>query len=109
MREWQRLMHPAHSRMEEDVFDALNREGFFPETDKHFCLLSTIPDFYFADKRLAVYLDGEAVHKNREERDSELRRLLTKRHGLQVLTIPYKRRTKKRRKEIVAEIVEALK
>jgi len=103
------LMHPQHSRMEWDVYDSLNQAGLFPETDKHFCLLTTIPDFYFASKKLAVYLDGEAVHKKREERDSYLRDLLEKRYGMTVLTIPYKRRTKKRRLEIVQEIVEALK
>ena len=103
------LMHPLHSRIETDILEELNLSGLFPETDKHFCVLSTTPDFYFADKNLAVYVDGEQVHRNRQERDDNLRQLLTKRHGVTVLTFPYKRRSKRVRQKIVEQIKEWMK
>ena len=106
---FQDLMHPLHSRIEMDILEQLNHAGLFPETDKHFCVLSTTPDFYFADKRLAVYVDGEQVHRNREERDDYLRQLLAKRHGVTVLTFPYKRRSKKAMRKIVEQIKEWMK
>ena len=102
-------MHPQHSRMEFDILDELSKAGFHPEMDKHFCVLSTTPDFYFPDKNLAVYVDGEKVHEKRRERDQELRRLLAKRHGVTVLTFPYKRRTKREKMKIVEQLKEWLK
>ena len=99
-------MRVQHSRMEWDVLEDLNRAGLFPLMDKSFPVLSTTPDFFFPDKNLAVYLDGEKVHAKRQEKDQELRRLLAKRHGVTVLTFPYKRRTKKARQKIVEQIIE---
>lgn len=101
-------LHPRQSKMELEVLAELNKHHFFPCTDKSFCLLSTKPDFYFPSEQLAVYLDGEYVHRNRHDRDSYLRGLLEKRHGIKVLTLPYKRNSKRNRRLIVAEILEAL-
>lgn len=77
------------------------------ERQKEFCLLSTKPDFYFSDVNLAVYLDGEQVHRNREERDFELRELLKKRYGCTVRSYSYKAPiTKTRLNEITEQIVD---
>ena len=77
------------------------------KTQKPFCLLSTKPDFYFDDVNLAVYLDGEQIHKNRVEKDFELRRLLSKRYGCIIRVYSYKAPiTKKRLQEITDLIVD---
>ena len=74
-------------------------------TQKEFCLLSTKPDFYFPDVNLAVYIDGEQIHRKREAKDLELRELLKKRYGCTVRSFSYRAPiTKKRLAEIVSEI-----
>jgi len=84
-----------------------NKECWGMTTQKRFCLLTTTADFYFSDINLAVYIDGEQSHKNRQERDTELRRLLKKRHGCKIRSYSYKTPiTKKRLKEIVEDIVD---
>ena len=70
-----------------------------------FCLQQTIPDFYFPNENFAVYLDGEQIHRNHEERDLELRDLLKKRYGCTVRSYSYKAPITKKR---LAEIVEAI-
>jgi len=77
------------------------------ETQKQFCLQHTTPDFYFSDVNLAVYLDGEQVHKNQETKDTELRRLLNKRYGCTIRAVTYKAPiTKKRLQEITDQIID---
>ena len=75
------------------------------ESQKRFCLLQTVPDFYFSDVNLAIFLDGEQIHRNHEERDLELRDLLKKRYGCTVRSYSYKAPITKKR---LAEIVEAI-
>jgi very-short-patch-repair endonuclease len=77
------------------------------ETQKQFCLQSTKPDFYFADVNLAVYLDGEQVHRNREQKDQELRDKLEERYGCTVRSYSYRAPiTKARLQEICDKIVD---
>lgn len=84
-------MQPQHSKIELAILEKLQVEGIHPViTDRTFCLQATTPDFYFPNKNLAVYLDG-IVHQGKEDRDDKIRELLTKRHGVQVLSIPYTR------------------
>ena len=83
------------------------QECWGSETQKPFCLQSTTPDFYFSDINLAIYIDGAQIHQKREEKDEELRRLLKKRHGCKILSYTYKAPlTKKRRDDIVADIID---
>lgn len=98
-------MHPQASKMEEALLLALNQKGLHPERDRQFCLRTTIPDFYFPHKNLAVYLDGEQVHKH-PEKDQALREQLSKRYGIRVLTIPYASFTKTVQDEILQQIVK---
>lgn len=107
-RNWRDLMHPRHSKMEMDVLLALTRERLHPCTDKSFCVVSTVPDFYFPERKLAVYLDGEKVHLKRQDKDERLRTLLRKRHGVKVLSIMYNGNSKRKTREIVEQIKEAL-
>lgn len=105
---FQHLMHPKHSKIEWEILEDLAKEDLHPMMDKSFCVLSTTPDFYFPNERLAVYVDGEKVHLNRQDKDEWLRELLAKRHGVKVLSIPYKRFSKRKSREIVEKIKEAL-
>ena len=102
-------MHPQHSRMEEDVFLALYANGVLPRRDEKFPIQTTTPDFYFPEKRLAVYLDGEKVHFKRQDRDETIRELLRKRHKVKVLSITYKGNSERERQRILKLILEALK
>lgn len=100
-------MTPQVSKMEESVLVKLERKGLHPEVQKQFCLQSTMPDYYFPNKNLAVYLDGE-VHKGREDRDEALRELLTKRHGVSVVSISYEGTSQAAEDIIVSRIVETV-
>jgi ParB family chromosome partitioning protein len=81
-------MSPQHSRMEEIILAKLHEKDMPVVVDQEFCIQSTIPDFYFPSRNLAVYLDGP-VHRGREDRDEQLRESLTARYGLRVVSIPY--------------------
>jgi len=103
-------MNVKVSAAETAILQRLNSESVFPMTQKPFCLQSTTPDFFFPNINLAVYIDGDVVHRNREEKDVELRRLLKKRHGCKILSYTYKAPiTKARLAEIVANIVDNIK
>jgi len=97
------------SRMDEAVLVELQRLGIPFEAQKEFCLQSTTPDVYLPNKRIAIYLDGEKVHRKRDERDEALRELLTKRYGIRVISIPYKRFSKSELKRVIEKIKEAVK
>ena len=106
---YKRFLDPAKdytiSNAEIKLHSALNKNNLFPFPQKQFCLLQTVPDFYFSDVNLAVFLDGEQIHRNQEERDLELRDLLKKRYGCTVRSYSYKAPITKKR---LAEIVEAI-
>jgi len=101
-------MRPSISRMDEGVYIELQKRGINCEFQRSFCVQVTTPDIYIPSKRIAIYLDGEEVHAKRKERDEALRELLAKRYGIKVLSIPYKRFSKKELKRIVNEILEAI-
>ncbi len=83
-------MHPKVSKAEIDVFKALSAKNLTRGmvTQQPIVLKSTIPDFLWVEKRKAVYLDGDAVHKEGDEWDEEIVNLLEKK-GWQVLRIRY--------------------
>ena len=80
------IMSPQHSKLEVALAVKLQAMGLAFETDRNFCLQSTIPDYYFDKQKVAVYLDGP-VHAGREDHDEVLRDLLTKRYGIRVVTV----------------------
>jgi very-short-patch-repair endonuclease len=98
-------MQPQHSKIEDALLTKLTELGCPFEIDRAFCLQSTIPDFYFPNKNLAVYVDGE-VHNGKQDRDETLRELLTKRHGIRVISIPYKTFTKEKVNRVFKVISE---
>lgn len=101
-------MTPQHSKMEEKVQQKLQALGVRPiVTGKKFCLLDTEPDYYIPPKNIAVYLDQEEVHKNRKDRDDELRDWLAKKYGFKVLPFPFKYATDREADPIARKIKEA--
>ena len=101
----QAIMKPQHSKMEEALLLKLNEKAIYAVTDKEFCVQSTCPDFYFPEKNLAIYVDGP-VHEGKEERDDKIRELLTKRHSIKVIAIPYKDFTEEETEQVFQEIMK---
>lgn len=101
-------MSPQHSNMENAILIRLSDRGVKVMTDFEFCLQRTMPDFWFPDKQLAVYLDG-VVHQGKEDRDEALRDLLRKRHGVNVVSIPYVADSELERERIFGIIMEETK
>lgn len=100
-------MHPEVSDMEIAMQGRLYKEHRLFYYDHPFCLVSTKPDLFFPTKGIAVYLDGP-VHKNRTDRDEELREKLAKRHNLKVISIEYKSFSKAEVDRVWKEIQEAI-
>jgi very-short-patch-repair endonuclease len=102
-------MKVQHSKMEETILQLLLEKGVTPvQTDRSYCLVSTIPDFVFPQQNVAVYLDGKEVHEKREDKDEKLRELLSKRHGMKVVSIPYESQSKAQIEKILQTITEAV-
>ena len=83
-------------------------KGWFK--DQEVILESTVPDFWFPTKGVAVYLDGEQVHSSEhaQNRDDRITRLL-ERKGIKVLRFRYRPPlSRKRLNEIIVQIEEAL-
>lgn len=100
---------PEQSKMEQRVLDKLIEKGVKNIVQqRQFCLLTTKPDLYFASKNVAVYLDGEEVHRNRTDRDDELREMLRKRYGVNVLSITYSGASDKETCRVTDEILQVL-
>ena len=105
--EKQAHMKVQHSEMEQTILQLLMDKGVTPvQIDRSFCLVSTTPDFVFPKLNLAVYLDFTETHQGKEDRDQELRDLLEKRHGMRVVSIPYKSNSKHEADRILEQIVK---
>jgi hypothetical protein len=109
-------MSPQHSSMEDRIRVRLQNAGIRVETDREFCLLSTTPDHFISgfvnvqkllETPIAIYLDGP-VHLGNEDRDEQLRDLLTKRHHIHVISIPYKGDSQREEDRVFSLIMEAL-
>jgi len=102
-------MSPQHSKMEGIVIASLIESGVTGIIqDHHFCVQETIPDIYLPAQNLAIYLDGE-VHDHKQERDEQLREMLTKRHGVKVLSYSYDSTSQKEVDRVTKEILAVVK
>ena len=95
------------SNAEEDIMWTLSGYDLgIIETQKKFYKLITVADFYFPDVNLAIFIDGEQIHQNKELQDSS-KRDFVRSQGCTVREISYKSPlTKKRLAEIVYQIVD---
>ena len=105
-------MRVQHSSAETKMFVALQERNLTKGmlTDFEIPLLTTVPDFFWVEERVACYLDGEQVHSSikAEARDDRITEALKKR-GVKVLRFRYRPPlSRKRLSEIVAEIQEVL-
>ena len=94
------------SNAEMDIRIALTNKGLQPYIQQPFYKLITVADFYFPDVNLAVFIDGEQIHQNKELQDSS-KRDFVRSQGCTVRVYTYKSPlTKKRLAEIVSQIVD---
>ena len=99
-------LHPSVSNAEIEIFKGLSQRGLTlgMVTQKPIILKATIPDFMWAEKRKVVYLDGEQVHRDKQEWDEEVQVKLEN-YGWQVLRVSYYAPlTKERTCEILNQI-----
>ena len=73
--------------------------------NRPFYKLITSADIYFSDINLAIFIDGEQVHRDKEFEDKDKRDLVAKLHGCTIRSHSYKAPITKKR---LAEIVEAI-
>jgi hypothetical protein len=103
-------MSPQHSKMEGIVIASLIESGVTGIIqDRHFCVQETIPDIYLPAQNLAIYLDGEAVHNGKQDRDEQLRDLLKRRHGVNFLSFSYDSTSQKEVDRVTKEILAVVK
>jgi len=105
-------MKVRHSAAETKLFVALQERNLTKGmlTDFGIPLLTTVPDFFWVEERVACYLDGEQVHSGikAEARDDRITEALKKR-GVRVLRFSYRPPlSRKRLNEIVTEVQEVL-
>jgi len=89
-------MHPQISRMDMAILlkfktdPTIKAAGWKVEFQRTICLVPTTPDFIVTkgDTQIGLYLDGEQVHKKRQERDEWLRGML-ERKGVTPFAISY--------------------
>jgi very-short-patch-repair endonuclease len=101
-------MHPLVSNAELEIFKGLSSRGLTRgmTTQQLIILKATIPDFTWNEKRKAVYLDGEQVHRKKQDWDEAVVVMLEEK-GWQVLRIPYSAPlTKEKLAEALDEIQE---
>ena len=84
-----------------------DRKCWGADYNKPFYKLITSADFYFSDINLAIFIDGEQIHRNKEFEDKDKRDRVAKLYGCTVRAYSYKAPiTKKRLAEIVDLIVD---
>ena len=100
-------LHPRVSKAEIEVFAELSFRNMTRgmTTQQTIVLKKTTPDFMWSEKRKAVYLDGDVVHRESEEWDTEVVQLLEKR-GWQVLRISYHPPLTKEELEKIADQIQ---
>jgi len=110
-------MHPRESKVDWTMYEILKNDplvkehGYKVEFQKEYILLRTISDVSLVkdDDEIVCYWDHTKTHKNREERDIELRGLLEKRHhGTRAIGFDYKDNTKKSILELQKKVHEEL-
>jgi len=91
-------MHPQHSRMELEVIQELQVEGWPIETDIEIPLTITRPDGYVRPVNMPLYVDG-IVHEGHEDRDERIDKIL-RRRGLTPVRERYNHYSKKNKERI---------
>jgi very-short-patch-repair endonuclease len=104
-------IHAKESKAETAVLAKLNSLKKFPMTHYVIPLKITVPDLFFPNERLCVFLDGTVVHSKpgQMNKDEEIDERLEK-MGMKVLRIKYDPPlSNKKLEEIVGMILERLK
>jgi len=89
------------------IQERLEDKGFYLETQHNFVLQDKNVDFYDYQTNFVAEIDGEQVHANKREKDTELRDRIRKRYGCTLREYSYHYPCSIRReKEITAEIID---
>lgn len=100
------VMAPPVSHMEQRLAKRLTEAGVAFESQKEYCIRKTIPDFVIAGK--AFFIDLEALHVKREEKDEEARRRLAQFHNVEPFGLPYKADTKQEEDRLFKQIMDRI-
>jgi hypothetical protein len=108
-KDWREEMHKPVSRMDEWLYEELQRRGVPVKFQEPVCIKFVVPEVEIAkgDKPLVVFLDHPETHAKRTLADIENRELLVKR-GKRVLELQYDAYTEEQRQLIIKEVMDAV-
>jgi len=96
------------SKAEVAVHIELTRRNLHPEAQHPICLYSCIPDFFFHEQKLCVFIDGPPHAKPRRiDRDNGVDELLRKR-GFKVARFPYEGKLSKTRLNEICCVIQEM-
>jgi ParB/RepB/Spo0J family partition protein len=101
-------MSPMHSKMEDAIYTRFSTENHAVFRDVEFCIQKTVPDLYFPEKKVAVYIDGNAVHRRKRDDDARLRKKLEQYYGFHVVTVSYDTFSEKEAERVYGEIAQGM-
>lgn len=103
------MMHPKTSKMEEALLEMWREAGYGPVRVHRVWCVEPVPDDWDSPRfNLVFFVDGEEVHKDREDYDAEVRAKIEKMHGVKTVTLPYKTYSHKAKMELWKKIQEAV-
>ena len=107
-------MHPSVSKMDEAIYLKLQQSkklrelGYRVVFQKPYILTTSDVTLEKPGKEIPVFLDNIEIHKNRRERDKEIRGFLARRESVTPLSRDYERFSEKEIERLFKEIMEAL-
>ena len=104
--ERQELMHPTKSKMEREVIQELQEEGW--PIDTEYWIPLTKPDGYLHEIRLPLEVDGEQVHKGKKAERDELVNEILMHRGIEPARERFSHYSMKRKEEIKASFRERI-
>jgi len=84
--------------------------GFTVTFQKHYCITEIISDVTLEKDgdEIACFFDGEAVHRNRQERDEANRQKAADRHHIKVLSLTYSSFTEKEAQRLLQQVLATI-
>jgi len=98
LEERKRMMHPTKSKMEREVIQELQAEGWPIDTD--YLIPLTNPDGYLHEIRLPLEVDGEQVHKGKKAERDDLVNEILRHRGIEPARERFSHYSVKRKEEI---------
>ena len=100
---------PEHSEMQDYITQKLMDAGVRPViTDRWVCLEGTKPDQELPSLNAFLYLDGEEVHRNKQDKDQYLRGKLEKHTQKRVVSVTFKGKSDREKQRVWNEVCSKL-